>query len=473
MRRALRILPAIVLIIVVVAAAVFFADRPGTIGITWLGWRIEMALGVAVLALVVLVTVLWFLLSLLARLTRAPRHLAGRRRDQRRLEGYRALTSGLVAVAAGDARAAERLHKRAELMFRKGQLDSPPLTRLLSAQAALMRGDSAMAEGEFSAMLGDPETEFLGLRGLILQALKRGDDATALKLTTRANELKPSTAWVLQSQLALETRAQEWRKATATLKQAVKKGAISAETGRHYQATLLIAHSRRAAGEGLARDALSYAAQAHGLDDGFAPAATHYARLLRDGNRAAKGLRALETAWVRTGHPQVAEAYDQLLASEAPVQRLKRFERLVELRPSDPESHLAAAAIALNARLWGEARRHLGHAGAQGPGPWSGRLSHLMAELEQGEHGNGEARQLWLERAVRGEADPTWVCGACGAETHGWEPLCPSCHNFDSLAWRTPDRTEGTRADRIDILPPGETTILDPTAPATASRDGT
>jgi HemY protein len=464
-----RALPALVAIALIVAVAVFFADRPGTIAITWLGWRIDVALGIAVLALVVIVAILWFIFSLLARLLRAPRHWAGRRRDQRRLEGYRALTSGLVAIAAGDARQADKLHKRAELMFRKGRLESPPLTRLLAAQAALMRGDSALAESEFSAMLGDPDTEFLGLRGLILQALKRGDDATALKLTARASQLKPSTAWVLQSQLALETRAQEWRKATQTLKQAVKKGAISAETGRHYQATLLIAHSRQATAEGLPRDALAHAAQAYGLDEGFAPAAVHYARLLADRNRTAKGLRALETAWVKTGHPQVAETYDLLLASEAPVQRLKRFERLVELRPSDPESHLAAAAIALNARLWGEARRHLDRAGAQGPGPWPRRLCHLMAELEQAEHANSAGRQTWLERAVRGEADPTWVCGACGAESHGWEPLCPSCHNFDSLAWRIPDRAEGTRAGQPDILPPGETTVLDPTAPAASA----
>jgi len=468
-----RALPGLFLIALVVAVAVFFADRPGTISISWLGWRADMALGIAALALLVAMLILWFVLSLLGRLLRAPRRYAGRRRDQRRLEGYRALTSGLVAIAAGDARAAERLHKRAELMFRKGQLETPPLTRLLAAQAALMRGDGTTAEGEFQAMLGDPETEFLGLRGLILQALKRGDDATALKLTARANQLKPSTAWVLQSQLALETRAQEWRKATATLKQAVKKGAVGAETGRHYQATLLIAHSRQAAGEGHARDALSYAAQAHGLDEGFAPAAAHYAQLLRDGNKTAKGLRVLETAWAKTGHPQVAVAYDLLLASEAPVQRLKRFERLVELRPSDPESHLAAAAIALNARLWGEARRHLDRAGAQGPGPWSNRLCHLMAELEQGEHGNGEARHTWLERAARGEADATWVCGACGAETQGWEPLCPSCHNFDSLAWRTPDRAEGRGTDRPSPLPGTDPTHLDPTAPATAAQGST
>ena len=467
-----RVLPGLFLVALVVAVAVFFADQPGTISVSWLGWRADMALGIAALALLIVMLVLWFVLSLLGRLLRAPRRYAGRRRDQRRLEGYRALTSGLVAIAAGDAREAERLHKRAELMFRKGLLETPPLTRLLSAQAALMRGDSAKAEGEFSAMLGDPATEFLGLRGLILQALKRGDDATALKLTTRANQLKPSTAWVLQSQLALETRAQEWRKAAATLKQAVKKGAISAEIGRHYQATLLIAHSRQAAGESHARDALSYAAQAHGLDEGFAPAAAHYAHLLRDGDKTVKGLRVLETAWAKTGHPQVAEAYNLLLASEAPVQRLKRFERLVELRPSDPESHLAAAAIALNARLWGEARRHLDRAGAQGPGPWSNRLCHLMAELEQGEHGNGEARHTWLERAARGEADATWICGACGAETHGWEPLCPSCHNFDSLAWRTPDRAEGTRPDRAMPLSGGDPAQLDPTAPATAVPGG-
>jgi HemY protein len=467
-----RVLPGLIAIALVVGIAVFFADRPGTISVSWLGWRIDAAVGVAALALLVAVVILWFVLSLLARLLRAPGRFAGRRRDYRRLEGYRALTSGLVAIAAGDAREAERQHKRAELMFRKGQLESPPLTRLLSAQAALMRGDSAKAEGEFSAMLGDPETEFLGLRGLILQALKRGDDATALKLTARANQLKPATAWVLQSQLALETRAQEWRQATATLKQAVKKGAISAETGRHYQATLLIAHSRQAAGEGHARDALSYAAQAHGLDEGFAPAAVHYARLLRDGNKTAKGLRVLEAAWTMSGHPQIAETYDLLLASEAPVQRLKRFERLVELRPSDPESHLAAAAIALNARLWGEARRHLDRAGAQGPGPWSNRLCHLMAELEQGEHANGEARHVWLERAARGEADAVWVCGACAAETHAWEPLCPSCHNFDSLAWRTSDRAEGTHGGAPAILPPGEPDVLDPTAPAAAVKGG-
>ncbi|MDB5363004.1 MAG: hypothetical protein JWO51_4301 [Rhodospirillales bacterium] len=467
-----RVLPGLFAIALVVAVAVFFADRPGIVSVSWLGWRVDIAVGIAALALLVVVLILWLIFSVLGRLLRAPRRYAGRRRDQRRLEGYRALTSGLVAIAAGDAREAERLHKRAELMFRKGQLETPPLTRLLSAQAALMRGDGAKAEGEFSAMLGDPETEFLGLRGLILQALKRGDDATALKLTARATQLKPSTPWVLQSQLALETRAQEWRKATATLKQAVKKGAISAETGRHYQATLLIAHSRQAAGEGHARDALSYAAQAHGLDEGFAPAATHYARLLRDGNKTQKGLRAIETAWAKSGHPQVAETYDLLLASEAPVQRLKRFERLVELRPSDPESHLAAGAIALNARLWGEARRHLDRAGAQGPGPWSNRLCHLMAELEQGDHGNGEARQTWLERAARGEADATWVCGACGAETQGWEPLCPSCHNFDSLAWRTPDRAEGTGHDRAAALPGGDPSQLDPTAPASAVLGG-
>ncbi len=39
-------------------------------------------------------------------------------------------------------------------------------------------------------MLERPETEFLGLRGLIMQAIKDGDEDEALRLTRRAKELR-------------------------------------------------------------------------------------------------------------------------------------------------------------------------------------------------------------------------------------------------------------------------------------------
>ena len=451
----IRFIPALIAIAALVALTVFFADQPGSVSLVWLGWRIDAPAALLLLAIAVIVFLLWLVYWALTRLIGAPGRMARARRDQQRLQGYRVLTDGLVALAAGDGTAADKARLKAETLFRKSRLDTPPLARLLAAQSALLRGDDEAAKAEFGAMLASPDTEFLGLRGLIVQALKAGDDATALSLTERAKRLKPNAAWVLQSQLALETRGNDWRGAAATLKEAVRRGAVSPEQGRHYKATLLVAHSRQATKQGYHRDALSYAAQAVGLEPGFAPAAVHYARLLRDEGKVKKGLDVLEQAWRQDGHPAIAESYGLLLATEAPTARVKRFERLAQLRPGEPEGHLGAAAVAVSARLWGEARRHLELAGANNPGPWPKRLCRMMAELEQADRNDVTAAHLWLDRARQAEEEPIWVCAACSAETPIWEPLCPTCQGFDTLAWRVPDRSAARPLDPAHGLPPG------------------
>jgi HemY protein len=408
--------------------------------LVWQGWRVDtsVALLAAILGLAALA--LWLGFAFLAWAIGAPRRLARRRREAKRLHGYRALTDGLVAIAAGDTKSAERLRLRAEGHFRKSGHEVPPLTRLLAAQAALLRGDHPTAEAEFTRMLDSPETEFLGLRGLIVQALKAGDDATALALTQRANALRPATAWVLHSQLALETRARQWQLARRTLGLALRRRAVTPEQGRRHRIALLLAQSAEAQRAGRTREAVQAAADAQALDPGLPPAAAAYAGLLHDQGRTARALKVIETAWARTGHPHLATLYDRLLEAQAPMARLKRFERLIDLRPGDPEGHLAAASVALSAQLWGEARRHLDTAGAAGPGPWPRRLCHLMAELEDGQHQDAAAARRWLDRAQHAASEPLYVCAACGGESPVWAPLCPSCHGFDTLDWRIPDR---------------------------------
>src|SRR5208337_2920792 len=131
--------------------------------------------------------------------------------------GYRALTQGMVAVAAGEPREAQRFARRADLL-----LADPPLTLLLSAQAAQLDGDDAAAKKFFSAMLDRAETEFLGLRGLINQALRSGDRGTALYLAERAMVLRPNTGWVVESLFDLEVRQVRWEAAWKTLTQVAK-----------------------------------------------------------------------------------------------------------------------------------------------------------------------------------------------------------------------------------------------------------
>jgi len=442
----MRALPAVIVIGLLVAAAVYVADRPGSVEVIWQGWRVDTSVAVLVLGVVLAAMAAAALFHILRKIIGGPRAFMRSRREKRRREGYRALTQGMVAVAAGDAEEAQKFARKADVL-----LAEPPLTLLLSAQAAQLNGDDRAAQRYFIAMIERKETEFLGLRGLIMQALRGGDEGTALTLIERARKLRPRTPWVLSSLFELQARAGKWRDAEATLVEASKRKALPAPESRHRHAVLLHEKSRTAESSGEVREALEHAAKAHKLDPGFAPATVRYANLLRVGGKRRPAAKAIESGWRAQPHPALAEAYGSLFAEEPPLQRLKHVERLAAQNPGHRESRIALAGAALHARLWGEARRHLEAAGAAAGSdsalPPTPRVCRLMAELEQAERDNHGAARAWLARATATSSlDETYICDACGAESAGWTPLCSHCRGFDSLRWRAPG---GTAAPRL------------------------
>ena len=140
-------------------------------------------------------------------------------------------------------------------------------------------------------------------------------------------------------------------------------------------------------------------------------------------------------AWRSTPHPDLANIYGLANGSGDAIAQLKRYGRLTEVFPDHRESHLALAESALAAKLWGEARRHLQNAAGEEP---SVRVCHLMAKLEEAEHGDSQAARDWLERSLTAPLDPTWVCSSCGARNPEWSAHCGVCDVFDSVAWQVP-----------------------------------
>ena len=450
----MRALRPIIVIALLIAGAVFIADRPGEVSLVWEGWRIDTSVAVLVLGVAVLAMFAAALFHLLRLVIRSPHAIAHGRRERRRRRGYRALTQGMVAVAAGDPVEAKRLARQADVL-----LAEPPLTLLLSAQAAQLNGDEKAAANYFTAMLDRPETEFLGLRGLIMQALKRKDDAEALRLAGRAKALRPKTQWVLMSLLELQARAGQWQDAEATLALATRRKALPAVDGAHRRAVLLYEQSRTALAEKRERDAARLVAKAHALAPGFTPAAVAYAESLKVAGQRRRARKVVETAWSEAPHPALAVAYESLFAEERALQRLKRFEALAARNKDHIESHIALAEAALKARLWGEARRHVANAGGRedNPAP-SPRVAGLVAEIEEAEHADLPAARSWLARATSTSTlDPTYVCSACGAEAPAWAAICPHCRSFDSIEWRAPGRAPvprlGTASEMMPSLP--------------------
>lgn len=422
----------------------WLADRPGEVSVVWQGWRIDTSLGMLLAAALALAAAAVALASLWRLVVTGPRRFQRWRRDRRRRRGYAALTSGLVAVAAGDPQDARRHARRADAL-----LDEPPLTMLLAAQAAQLVGDEAEARRHFELMLGKPETEFLGLRGLISQALKAGDEAAALELARRARALRPRTAWVQTTLLGLEARAGDWEAAQRTLREARRIGAVPPAQAARHAAAIALERSREAAAAGRAAEALAQAEAAWKADPDHEAVAAWLAELHLEGGRARAATRIIEQAWSRAPRPALAALHPRARGATDPIARVKAAERLAALSPRHPGSHLAQAEAAIEARLWGEARRHLDAAAAAGQ--VDGAVARLMARVEEAEKGDGAAARRWLARAAEAPGEDGWTCGACGARHARWQANCGHCGAFDRIAW--------SAGPRVDAAPPASAAL--------------
>ncbi|MCK5445103.1 MAG: heme biosynthesis protein HemY, partial [Rhodospirillaceae bacterium] len=357
---------------------------------------------------------------------------------RRSRKGYKALTQGMVAVAAGDAREAAKQVKRAD-----GLLGDPPLTLLLKAQSAQLNGDEGAAETFFKSMLEDQDTQFLGLRGLLGQAMKAGDREAALELARRAHELKPKSEWLADILFELEGSSGHWALASQSLKRldkiGNKPGAAATSAATHRRAVVSFGRSLEAESAGDRRGAIKWAEKALGQDPGFIPAAIRLANIYADENRPRKTARVVESAWALTPNPQLLEPYFRAQGAVDGLKKVKAAERLARANPGHPESLLALAQAALEARLWGQARTHLD--GAMENGAGTRRIYAMQAALDEEEKQDSKSAGHWLRLAASAPADPEWVCGGCGHVDGNWRPYCPSCAAFDSARWRSPPHT--------------------------------
>lgn len=437
----------VIKVAIVLAAAIWVAERPGTVSIVWQGYTVETSFGIALLTVIVLMAVSGLTYWIWRGLKRVPTVLSKSRQGSRRERGLRALTTGFVAVAAGDAEGAKKLSVRAE-----GLLDDPPLTRLLAAQAAQLAGDEQAAEKYFRAMLAYPETEFLALRGLLTLAMKRGDTVLAYDLADRARGLRNRTPWVLRTCFELEIKLAKWQRAQMTLSQAVRAGVIEEEEGLHYRVALLIERSREAEGEGDRARALELAHEAAKYAPDFHPAAIREARLLGQADRRSKALKVIEKAYRKRPVLLLAELYAELAPSGSdPADQLKWLKKLTDTAPDDPASHLALAEAELTAKDYSAARARLTN--LEGTAP-SRRLYSLLARIEQQETGDSVAASHWLTKAAEAPPAEGWTCGSCGTTHSQWAAVCGHCGAFDQLTWKT---SGGGRGNPVTILPAGPT----------------
>lgn len=442
----IRLILFLVILASVALGLAWLADRPGDITLTWQGYQIETSVLVGMAGMLAACLAFLFIWSALRFVFRLPSFIALSARARKRNKGYQALTRGMIAAAAGDMRYATRAARDAEKL-----IGEDPLTLLLRAQTAQLEGNRALSEKTFAQMVEDPQTRLLGLRGLHVEAMRRGDGDSASLYAAQAQAITP-LAWAGEALLDEHVRRQEWAKALELVETHRKHKLISRESADRQRAVLLTALARNQS-ESHPDQALRDLREAVKLAPSLVPAHVMMAQLLARRGDIRKASKLIESLWRRAPHPDLAETYVHLRAGDAAQERYERAQHLADMMPQDAESALALARAALEARHFEKARAALGPLLIREDRP-SRRLCLLMADLEQMEHGaqSGPMRE-WLARAARAPRDAAWM--ADGMISDRWEPASPVTGKLDAFRWDVPqERLSGPAVQAtLDSLP--------------------
>jgi HemY protein len=424
----------ILFLVVAVAAALFavwLAEQPGEMVVVWGTYEVRTSLAVMVAGLIAFAALAVILFEVLRWTGGLPRRVRRYGRRSRERRGFEALANGLIAVAAGEVTRARFLSRQAERL-----LPQQPGVMLLAAQAAQLEGHDDQARQRFRNMLRRPETELLGLKGLLAGAAKLGDREEALELARRAYRRSPDTPWVLTTLFDLLVRAERWEEAQPVLDGIMRHRLWSEEQVRRRRAILWHMAARQAQQRGALADAQRLNRRALKQKADFVPASVLASELALAQGHQRHARRVLEAAWIVEPHPEIARAYAQLVPGESPSHRLERFERLERLRPAHQETLIMLGELAIAARRWDEAHRHLAKALETQP---TQRACRLMAELERAAGEPAEKVQEWLGRAADAPPDRAWVCEDTGEVLPAWAPFGPS-GAFDTVHWAEPPK---------------------------------
>jgi HemY protein len=400
MRSAIRF---IIIAIIFLVVAWWISSIPGTFTAHSGNITVTTSVPFAILALALIAIIATSLLRVLFHLRRAPGGFSDWRGGRRKNLGEIATNRGIVALAAGDAKAAE-----IEAVRAKKLLGETPLVLLLTAESSRLAGKPDQAKAAFEKLTKHKDMAFLGHRGLVRHHVAAGDHGTADIHAKNAEDSYPGAAWLKTQRFGIAIKQQDFAAALAHTRNPAEIAALA--TGAAQSTT-----DNRAA--------LAYAKQAIKADPNLAPATVTYATTLRKltRNRAAK--KILLKGWTTAPHPLIATAY--LAHVSAPIERVQAAAELAKAKPGHPESELLLAQTSLEAKLTGEAKRHADNAIAAGL--TDRRPYAILAALDEPE----------AKAALTHAYQPTWSCTSCYTEHESWHPACPNCAKPGTLIWKT------------------------------------
>ncbi len=403
----------------------------GDLTIQWAGGEIQPSIRTVLLAFIAAFLLLMIVWSLFRMVLSTPEAFSRYLTVKKKKKGIEALSSGLIALGAGDDIMAQR-----HAMQAKKTLPNDPMTLMLRAQAAELKGDILQATQLYESMLAASDTELFGLRGLYLLALQQNEIEAAAQYAARAVQRRPDLSWAVLGLFDLQCKKHSWRAALDTLKTATSNRHVNNKTAKRQRAVLLTALAQELEDSDM-DEALKLASEASRLAPALIPASVVAGRIYASKGQMSPALKVLRKCWKLAPHPDLAVVSAFARPGDSVRDRLERTKSLARLTPGHREAALAVATAAIEAQDWASAREALGPLTRARP---TQRVCTLMARIEAADNGDVGSVQEWLARGIHAMPDPQWV--ADGIVADEWAPLSPISQKLDGFEWKVPPEDE-------------------------------
>lgn len=422
-------------IFIIIAFLAWIISLSGTVSIDLFDYSIMAPTNIFFLFITILLFLCIFLYKVLHGIFSIPQKFSRYRETTRYQKGYDAMTRGLVAVAAGDAKQATYFARRSKNLLPLMRGKQQPLHLLLEAQAARLRGEDSVAQNRFEALMEDKDAAFLGIRGLLASSIEKGDDHLALQYANQAASLHPNQAWVIQILYHLQIKNKMWDAVLETAKKAKKYNALELEKIMSDEAAIYLMRFDNAFKDKEYSEAEKYLKQALKIDKNFIPTTLKSAKFYLSQGKYKKSSSIIKNAWRHKPHPDLATIWLDLApeAGKFDEKRLKWIKTLASLKPDHIESHLLLARAAMDMELWGDAKASLVQAEKIHP---SAQLYRMMAIVEQNSTHNEDSIHTLMGKASEALPDKVWICSQTGIIYEEWMPIAPPHESFNTIIWQ-------------------------------------
>jgi len=347
---------------------------------------------------------------------------------QNKEKGYNAFVSGMIALANKD-------YKRAILESKKisNHLDdNPSLALLLKSEIFKVEKKYDELSVVYENMSKNKHTENLGYRGMMEQYLRAQDYHHAFIYGERLFNNNPFIEKIYDTLVSIIAKTNNWQQLLIISDRAFSKKIIDKKI---YEENKSIGFFEIAKIKQLSEieESLKYMQKAIKLRKNFPPYIKLYINLLIQNKNYNLAKKFIKKAWNELPHAEYKESILSL-AAHLEIEMSELVKYIAGTSYKNEESIILMVEAFVESKKWDDARNQIKDLLDVRP---KKEVCLLMAKIEEGDSGDVQKINAWIQRAKNGVANNIWICTISKKSQQTWSSVSEAGY-FNSLEWRQP-----------------------------------